>query len=50
MVLLAEHWLPGAIGVMEGDTMAWGISGDCHYPAEREDGGGQGSKEGDIKG
>lgn len=32
MVLLAEHWLPGAIGVgvMEGGTMAWEVSGVCH--------------------
>ncbi|KAM4894466.1 adhesion G protein-coupled receptor G3 isoform 2-T2 [Sylvia borin] len=52
MVLLAEHWLPGAIGVrvMEGETMAWELSGDCHYPAEGKAGGGQGSEEGDIKG
>lgn len=46
MVLLAEHWLPAAIevGIMEGDTMAWEVSRDCHYPAEREAGGGQGDK------
>lgn len=36
MVLLAEHWLPGAVGagVMEGGPMAWEVSGDCHYPAK----------------
>lgn len=52
MVLLAEHWLPGAVGVgvTEGDTTAWEVSRDCHYPAEREAGGGQGSEEEDITG
>lgn len=43
MVLLAEHWQPTAMGVevTEGDAMAWEtavVSGECCYPAKREDG------------